>query len=285
MDLIDTHVHLLYPDRFFYDWCAKVPALNRAFPLEDYRAAAALAPNGTRVRSLVIMEAAVPEAQLAAESTFYLEKMENDRGKPAIAAVIAGAWPESASFSSQVKNVAHERRVRGVRRVLHTMPDDLALDRRVAESLRRLPEHGFTFDLCLRPHLLPAATELAARCPEVQFVLDHCGVPDIAKGELDPWRNHLRRLAERPNVACKFSGLSSLCDAGRPMTPQVRPFFDHVLACFGPGRTMWGSDWPLCELTTGLGAWLETTATLLGTLSPADQTAIATGTARRIYRI
>ena len=98
-------------------------------------------------------------------------------------------------------------------------------------------------------------------------------------------RDDLRRLAERPNVACKFSGLASCCDAMRPMTPQVRPYFEHCLECFTPARLMWGSDWPVCNLTFDLGAWLRTTAELPGELSPEEQTAMGTGTAQRIYRL
>ena len=65
----------------------------------------------------------------------------------------------------------------------------------------------------------------------------------------------------------------------------MRPYFVHCLACFGPARLMWGSDWPVCNLTFDLAAWLQTTAELLGELSEPEQVAIANGTARRIYRL
>ena len=285
MELIDSHVHLLYPEKFSYTWCAGDPVLNRAYRLEDYRAAAAAAPVGVKVRSAVFIEADVPPGQQEAEADFFGQMARDDRGTLPVAAVIAGAWPESESFSMQLEKYARDSRVRGVRRVLHTMPDGLVENPRFAANLRRLAEHRLTFDLCLRPHLLPAVTALVAKCPGTTFVLDHCGVPDVAKAELDPWRGDLRTLAAQPNVVCKFSGLASACDSARPMTPQVRPYFAHCLECFGPERIMWGSDWPVCNLTFDLGAWLQTTAELLGELSEAEQTAIATGTARRIYRL
>jgi len=285
MELIDSHVHLLYPEKFSYAWCAAEPVLNRAYRIEDYRAAAALAPAGLRVRSMVFMEADVPAGQQEAEADYFGRMAREDRGKLPVAVVIAAAWPESEAFSVQLEHYARDSRVRGVRRVLHTMPAGLVEMPRFAENLRRLAGNRLTFDLCLRPPLLPAATALAAKCPDTMFVLDHSGVPDVAKGELDPWRGYVRELAAQPNVACKFSGLASVCDPARPMTPQVRPYFEHCLECFGPARLMWGSDWPVCNLTFDLSAWLQTTAELLGELSGAEQTAIATGTARRIYRI
>lgn len=285
MELIDTHVHLFYPEQFSYEWCAQVPVLNRAFRLEDYRAAAVRAPAGTRIHSIIFMEADVPAAQQEAEAAFFSQLAGADRGTPPLTAVIASAWPESADFPAQLARTTRDSRIRGLRRVLHTMPDELSQAPRFAENLRRLAGYGLTFDLCLRPHLLPAVADLVARCPETQFVLDHGGVPNIAGGELDPWRGHLRQLAAQPNVVCKFSGLASVCDPSRPMTAQVRPYFEHCLECFSPGRVMWGSDWPVCNLTFDLAAWLQTTADLLHELSEDEQAAIATGTARRIYRL
>lgn len=285
MELIDSHVHLLYPEKFIYAWCASKPALNRAFRLEDYRRAAAAAPAGVRVKSAVFMEADVPVAQQEAEAAFFSDLAGRDRGQLPLSAIIAAAGPESADFPAQLARLAREPRIRGLRRVLHTMPDELSRAPRFAENLRLLPSYGFTFDLCLRPHLLPAATELAAKCPETQFVLDHCGVPDIAGAELDPWRAGIRQIAARPNVVCKFSGLASVCDPSRPMTPQVSPYFAQCLECFSPGRLMWGSDWPVCNLTFDLAAWLQTTADLLGELSAPDQAAIGTETPKRVYRL
>lgn len=284
MEFIDSHVHLLYPEHFSYEWCASVPALNHACRMDDYRAAAANSAVG-RVRSLVYLEADVPAVQQEAETEFFSRMADRDRVAPAVDAVVASAWPESVHFPEQVARLAGNPRVRGVRRVLHTQPNGLSLMPRFAEHLRLLPSHGLTFDLCLRPHLIPVASELAGRCPETQFVLDHCGVPDIGGGGLDPWRESIRCLAERPNVTCKFSGLASLCDPRRPLTLQVRPYFEHCLECFGPGRIMWGSDWPLCNVTFDLAAWLQTSVALLSELSPSEQRAIAHGTAGRIYRL
>ncbi|MEO6874863.1 MAG: amidohydrolase family protein [Opitutaceae bacterium] len=285
MELIDTHVHLLYPEKFTYAWGVAVPALNRPFPLAHYRAAASDPPRDMRVKSLMFLEADVPAAQQLAEVDFISRVAAKDRGELPIAAIIAGAWPESADFATQIEQLAGNGRVRGVRRVLHTMPDEFSSTLTFSENLRRLPELGLTFDLCLRPPLLPTVTALVARCPATQFVLDHAGVPDIAGGQLDPWRENLQKLAEQPNVVCKFSGLASCCDPAQPMTPQVRPYFDHCLKCFTPQRLMWGSDWPLCDLTFDLPGWLRTTSELLCELSEDEQTAIGMGTAKRIYRL
>lgn len=285
MDLIDSHVHLLLPSRFRYDWCAAVPALQREFSLADYRAALRAGPDGLRVREVVVMEADVPVAEQQAEADYFDALARRQSDEPRLAAVIAGLHPEAAEFSRGLAARRSRPSVRGVRRVLHPVPGSVPSAAGFAENLRQLAPAGFTFDLCLRPPLLPAITELVARCPETQFVLDHCGVPNVAKGELEPWRDDLRRLAQRPNVVCKFSGLAGCADPARPLTPQLRPYFHHCLACFGADRLMWGSDWPVCCLEIELGAWLSATAELLGEISPAEAALIAAGTARRVYRL
>ena len=91
MELIDSHVHLLYPEKFSYAWCAAQPTLNRAYRLEEYRAAATAAPAGVTVRSLVYLEADVPVTQQEAEADFFGQLARTDRGRPPVAAVIAGS--------------------------------------------------------------------------------------------------------------------------------------------------------------------------------------------------
>jgi L-fuconolactonase len=51
-----------------------------------------------------------------------------------------------------------------------------------------------------------------------------------------------------PNVACKLSGLVTETRWDHWDAATIRPYADHVLATFGPGRVLFGSDWPVCEL-------------------------------------
>ena len=45
-----------------------------------------------------------------------------------------------------------------------------------------------SFDMCYLPTQLQIAYDLAHDCDEVNLVLNHCGVPSIAAGEIDQWR-------------------------------------------------------------------------------------------------
>jgi L-fuconolactonase len=59
-----------------------------------------------------------------------------------------------------------------------------------------------------------------------------------------------------------------------------------LLDCFGPGRLMFGSDWPVCTLAASYGEVLQLATTVLaGRLGPADIDAVLAGNAVRIYRL
>jgi L-fuconolactonase len=65
----------------------------------------------------------------------------------------------------------------------------------------------------------------------------------------------------------------------------LRRYVDHLVACFGPRRLLWGSDWPVVELGGGYRRWVGATAALLSELPDADREAILGGNAWRFYRL
>ena len=81
---------------------------------------------------------------------------------------------------------------------------------------------------------------------------------------------------------CKLSGL--VTEAGPAWsTDTLRRHVDYLLACFGPGRLLWGSDWPVVELGGGFRRWVAATDALLAGLSGAERDAILGGNAWRFY--
>lgn len=136
----------------------------------------------------------------------------------------------------------------GIRHLVQDEPDPDWLGRPdVRCGLRAVGAAGLPYDLLVRPRQLPAALAVTGALRDVRFVLDHGAKPQIASGRLEPWASLIRDLAARPNVSCKLSGL--VTEAGPGWRPgQIVPYIDHLLDCFGPGRVMFGSDWPVCTL-------------------------------------
>jgi len=273
--VLDTHCHLFYRQRLNYPWLKQVPALDRDFMLEDYLPQARAAG----VTDILYMEGDVEVLQMEAEATFASGL--GDR----VVGVVAACRPESSDFSAYLDRIAALPNIKGLRRVLHTQPDELSQSKRFATNLRRLARHGLTFDLCVRANQLSLARALIEQCPEVQFVLDHCGNPDIRGGQLEQWRNEMRLLAVLPNVACKVSGIVTQVDPQGWSADDLRPVIEHVVDRFGWDRVVWGSDWPVCTLSAPLGRWMDATQQLLAEESLEQTVRLFSRNAQRIYQI
>jgi predicted TIM-barrel fold metal-dependent hydrolase len=278
MDRIDTHLHLIDPQRFSYDWTAGFPALaGRNFRLAEYREAAA----GCGVSQAVFMEVDVPENESIGEAAFFCGLAEDPSN--GLSGVIAACRPEREDFAAQLEALAHPKLL-GFRRVLHTQPDELSTSALFRENVARLGEANLTFDLCLLPRQLANGAALIDACPGTRFILDHCGVPDIASGDLAFWRDQLREISLRPNLACKISGIIAYA-AGDITAETLRPVVEHVIDCFGWERVVWGSDWPVCNLTRDFATWSRLLDEILAGCSGAELARFYHLNARRIYQI
>jgi predicted TIM-barrel fold metal-dependent hydrolase len=273
MEIIDTHLHLIYPERFSYPWTDHVPALRRRFPIEEYSAQAAQ----LGIVGMLHMEVDVQESHIEPETAFAVSIGHGVLG------AIAACRPEASDFAARLDAVAADPRIRGFRRVLHTGAHEIAQTPRFLANLKLLSKHGRPFDFCVWPHHIPIATAIAHACPDVQFVLDHCGMPDIRGRKLDPWRDHIRQFAALPNVACKISGVVAYGDTTNWSVNDLRPYVEHVIGVFGWGRVLWGSDWPVCTQTADLRRWVDATHTLLTGTSHDEQSRLLSRNARRIY--
>ncbi len=275
MRVIDTHLHLIDLDRLHYPWLDGEPRLKRSHGLDEYLAQA----NPAGIEAMLHMEVDVAEPDQERETAWV-----TGLGQGVIGA-IAGCRPEHPDFPAQLERLAANPKVKGFRRTFHFSPDALLQSALLQANIRRLAAYGLTFDLCALPQQLPLLRPLIAGAPEVQFVLDHCGIPNVRDRDLDPWRAHISALAAFANVACKLSGIIAY---GRPEGASVddlRPYFDHIIATFGWDRIIWGSDWPVCNLAADLGRWMATTTALIRDVSDSERTALLSGNAERIYRL
>jgi L-fuconolactonase len=118
--------------------------------------------------------------------------------------------------------------------------------------------------------------------PGLQFVLDHCAKPRLAGGDLAAWKNDIAEIARRPNIVCKLSGLVTEATADWQVA-DLRPAVDHVRACFGSSRLLWGSDWPVVNLFGGYARWLAAAETLLTDLSEEERARVFGDNAARVY--
>ncbi|MEM7440576.1 MAG: amidohydrolase family protein [Pseudomonadota bacterium] len=175
----------------------------------------------------------------------------------------------------------------GVRQIVGRSPEedaatgtnDLLENPAFVDGLKRAADRGWSFDLQLIPELMPAMARVIDQVPGLRVALCHAGSPyDRTDAGLAKWATLLQQMSARENVVCKLSGLG-MFDHGWTVE-AFRPIVTEVLGQFGAKRVMFGSNFPVCSLTSDY-------ATLIGamrTLVPdADHKDVFFQTAKGFY--
>lgn len=280
MQIVDTHQHLWDLDLLSYSWTARSPHFNRSFRVSDY----AEATQGIEVIKSVHVEADIDESHMLAETRYILGLAERDDNP--ITGVVAAARPEHDGFREYLDQIAGHPNLKGVRRILHVVPDDVSTTLRFVENVRLLEEYGLSFDLCVLARQLPLAINLVKQCPNVSFILDHCGNPDIKNRDYEAWRSGMAELASYPSVlACKVSGIVVNTDTPNWAVEDLRPAVEGVIETFGWDRVMFGSDWPVCTLAASFKQWFEALNFLTKDASEENRQKLFRENAERVYRL
>ena len=277
--IVDTHLHLIDLAVLRYPWLAEEPALNRDFSLEEYSVQARRAG----IAAALHMEVDVAAGDIEAE-TRYVAGLAKHEGS-LLAGAIAACRPEEEGFAAYLERVRADPFVKGFRRVLHVVADDLSERALFRQNIKRIAGSGLTFDLCVLPRQMKQAIALVDLAPDVQFVLDHCGVPDIRADAEHPWREQIAEMARRPNIVAKISGVVAYANPGTWTVETILPYVEHTIASFGWDRVVWGSDWPVCTLGGGLATWVAATHALLAGASVDERTKLLSANAKQLWRI
>lgn len=274
--VVDAHLHVWDLARSEYAWLTpELGELHATFTPEQARA---------ELEAAGIASAVLVQAEDSERDT---ELMLEAAGRhPWIAGVVGWVQLDDPTAAErQLDRRRDDPRFRGVRHLVHDDPrDDFLRLPSVRRSLRSLAERGLPFDVPdAWPRHLAATADLAAALGDLRIVVDHLGKPPYGGAGWDRWQAALRAVAAHPNTTAKVSGLQV---PGRPFTvAEVRPAWEVALEVFGPGRLMWGSDWPLTVLVGGYAHAWEVMSSLVAELSPDEQARLLSGTATSVYRL
>ena len=278
--IVDSHCHFWDPARFHYAWNHDLPALDRPFLPANLAADSAT----TEVKKIIFVECDCAPAQSLAEVDWVSGLAKSE---PRLRGIVARAPLERGkAVRSDLEELASRRLVKGIRRNLQSEREvEFGLQPQFILGVQLLAEFDFTFDLCIRHEQMRSAAEMVKRIPEVTFVLDHFGKPDVRGKKREPWDKDLKALAALPNVVCKISGLTTEADWDHWRPEDLKFYFDHALECFGFKRLLIGSDWPMATLATSYQRWIETVQQLFSSAAEADQFQLFQTNAERIYRV
>jgi L-fuconolactonase len=273
--VIDAHQHFWRLDRGDYDWPnASVSAIFRDFGPADL--APLLAAAGVRQTVLVQATPTVTETE-------YLLGLARDTSF--VAGVVGWVDLTAADAVAVIDRLRADPALKGLRPMLQSIAEtDWILQSAADLALRHMAATGLRFDALIQPRHLSTLATLARRHPDLPIVIDHMAKPRMGGGQAPDanWRTGIAALAALPNVWCKLSGM--ITEIGPSWaSSDLAAHAAHVLDCFGPGRVMWGSDWPVVNLAGDYGGWLTQAHALAVGLSPAETAQLFDGTARAFY--
>ena len=255
--MIDAHVHLWRIGEHGCTWPPPdLGAIHRDVELPELRALAAA--NG--IDGVVLVQ-----SQEDAADTEWLLSLADD---PLVLGIVG--WSDLRGM------LPSHPKLKGLRPIVQDKAADWYDDPAIDAALVAMAERGLVLDALIRPRHLAALHRLAARHPALSIVIDHAAKPDA--NDLPGWEGAMRAIAERPNVACKVSGL--VTEPG--LTPRIGEVAAIVIDAFGPDRLIWGSDWPVLTLAEDYAPWLAHAQALI---APSARDAVFGGNAGRIYAL
>jgi L-fuconolactonase len=227
----------------------------------------------------VLVQSAEPEH----ENEFLLEQA----GKHVFIKGVVG-WVDffAESLEERLAQYAKFEKLKGFRYILQGAEDRaLMLRPEFMQGIRKLLQHGFTYDVLIFPDQLKYTVEFVAAFPDQPFVIDHMAKPYIKDGKIDEWKRDIKAVAKHENVCCKVSGMVTEADWKNWKKADFTPYMDAVVEAFGTDRLLYGSDWPVCLVAATYGGMLAIVQDYFSAFSREEQDAVFGGNAVRFYNL
>lgn len=284
--IIDTHLHIWDHSRLTYSAFHGNPLLEQDYHVEDYQKAC----GDVEVEAMVFVECYAdftPEGgQYIKEIEFVEEQAVRD---PRIRGIVPMAPLERGRAVAPLieEMVGRFPRVRGIRRIIEfdADPRALALSDEFVAGVNLLSEYGLHFEINVNHTQMDIVREFVRRIPDTKMILDHCGKPGIAEGAIDQYRDDVAALAKHPNLWIKLSDLPVEADWDNWTDDDLRPYIDATLDTFGPGRTIYAGDYPVCLQATTLPRWVGVLDRAFEGLSESERRMIWRDNANGFYRL
>ena len=272
---IDSHLHFWQLSRGDYSWLTpEFGLIYRDFAPDDLRPIL----QRHKIDAGIIVQA----APTISETEFMLDIA---RRTDFVKAVVGWADLEAKDAPAVIGRLAGRDYMVGLRPMIQDNPDPEWMLRSALEpAIAEMERVNLRFDALLKPPHLAPFQKFLRKYPNLAIVVDHGAKPEIRNDGFAAWAPAMREIARDERVFCKLSGLIT---EAKPdwQTDNLKSYIDHLVACFGPSRLMWGSDWPVANLAGGYDRWMEASEACLSSLSGDERAAIFGGTAARFYGV
>ena len=219
--------------------------------LNDYNKAIA----DVKVEKIVFLQCECSFEQFREEAQWVTQLAQEDIR---IQGIVPWAPLEKGEeVKSDLEKFSDNKLIKGIRRIIQFEPDmDFCLRPDFIRGVQLLEKFDLTFDICISHSQLKNTLKLVRLCPNVHFILDHIGKPDIKSRLFDDWKSDITELAKMGNVCCKMSGLVTEADHLNWRKEDLKPYIDHILDSFGFDRVLFGGDWPVVLQASDYKRWV-----------------------------
>ncbi|SMP16099.1 amidohydrolase family protein [Shimia sagamensis] len=287
---IDAHHHLWDLDAVHYPWLmtkgaprffGDPAAIQRDYVIEEFR------KNASAAGIAASVHVQVGAADGLAEAKWVQSVADATPDWPMKQVVFCDLT--APDLEAQLDVFQKLPSVCGVRQIIGRAPgedavsgtNDLLDNPAFLAGLKLAGARGLSFDLQLIPELMAKTAAVLEQAPEVPVALCHAGSPhDRSTSGLATWAEDLQALSALPQVMCKLSGLGMFDHTWS--VERIRPIVETCLAQFGPGRCMFGSNFPVDSLYSDYGTLFDAFTRIV----PADMSnAVFGATANLFYEV
>ncbi len=256
--IIDTHLHIWDFDRLDYSAFKGHPLFGRSYQIEDYQRDC----GSLEIEAMVFLEC---YADFSASKGQYIEEVkyveESAERDPRIKGIVPMAPVE---WGRRVETILEEMynnhpNVKGIRRIVEfdNNPRELTLSKNFIEGVNTLEKFGYHFEINVNHTQMDIVREFVKLIPNVPMILDHCGKPGIAEGELEQYKDDIAELSQHPNLWIKLSDLPVEADHETWTDEDIKPYIDATIEAFGFNKTIYAGDYPICLQATTLTRWVD----------------------------
>ena len=286
LPFVDSHVHYwdlrnptLRYEWLMPDWVHPVLGNIDGIKVQRYMAPDFIAETRFQnVSKAIHVQAAIGIADPVVE-TRWLQAQADKTGFPH--GIVAHCDLASQKAQEVIERHLESPNLRGIR---DFGQGDYLVDPAWQRGYGLLAQYGLVF--CIDPTVetMGKARALADLYPDVILSIDHAGYPHERTDEYFAlWRRGMETVAGAPNVICKISGLG-MCDHAWTVD-SWRPWVHACLELFGVERCILGTNWPVDRQYSSYGDCLDALEVLIADLTEAEQVALFSENAERIFRI
>lgn len=276
MERIDAHTHFWNYSAQAYPWIQdNMSDLRKDFmPVDLY----------PMLKQSEFSGCIAVQARASEEETNFLISLASNY--KFIKGVVGWVSTSSPDLEEKLQRYKQYEVLKGFRHFLQGDVDrNSMLSANFGKAIELFTKYDFTYDLLILPDQLQYAVQLAKDHTGQRFVIDHLAKPNIRESKIRSWASDVYELSKCPNVYCKLSGLVTEARSKTWTAKNFTPYINAVLKFFGPERTMFGSDWPVCLTEATFETSYKIIQKGISNLPHQEQQSVFGGTAKHFYNL